>query len=324
MTKEIFFRAGLILVALIMITSCKDQVLESDLSDGALLKSASLGNVENKIRLLEDKGLRDGFLQGYRYNEMGLVDSFYLSKPGLYNFWATMEYDNKKRMSKARFYYSEADFYDIVLTYKKDKLVKETWYSPGTEYIVDYYVNTYNKKGQLIRRDDPPYSYHSLFHYDNKGNLKGLEVINDVGSLIYGAEESYSKPVKNPFTAVPGMPVSLFFVDDNISSPNRFTGINNYYNDENGNKVVFFNWESAETVIKAGPEHYAVYQNSRDVVTDTWTDQTWTYEKSSGKSESHHNWDNHSGHKANSHDLNYYKLKHKSSKHDMNEMIFRH
>jgi hypothetical protein len=321
MKKEVFSSVGLMLLALIMINSCKDQVLEPDLSDGVLLKSGSKGNVENRIRLLEDKGLSDGFLDGYRYNELGLADSFYLSKPDLYKFWATMEYDNKNRMSKARFFYSEDDFYDIVLTWEKDKLVKETWYAPGTEDIVDYYVNTYNKKGQLIRRDDPPYFFHCLFYYDNTGNLKSLEIINDDGSFNYGQEFSYSRSVKNPFTAVPGMPVSMFFVNDNESSPNRFTGIKGYYKDENGDKVVDFNWESAETVLKAGPEHYAVYQNSRDVVSDTWTDQTWTYEKSSGKSESHHNWENHSGNKANSHDLNYYKLRQKSSKH---EMIFRH
>jgi len=324
MKKEVFFRVGLMLFALIMITSCQDQILEPEQSDDALLKSGSKGNEENKIRLLEDKGLSDGFLFGYRYNETGLADSFYLSKPDMYNFWATMEYDKKKRMSKARFYYSDVDFYDIVLTWEKDKLVKETWYAPGTNDVVDYYVNTYNKRGQLVRRDDPPWQFYSLFQYDNNGNLKKMEVIWDDGSLYYGQEFSYSKPVKNPFTAVPGMPVTLFFVEWNDSSPNRFTGIKNYYNDENGNKVIDFNWESDETVIKAGHEHYAAYQNSRDIFSDTWTDQTWTYEKSSGKSESRHNWDNSDGKHGKSTNPDFYKLKHKSSKQNRKEMILRY
>ena len=307
-----------------MITSCHDQVLEPELSDDSFLKSGSKGKEEYKIRLLEDKGLSDGFLQGYRYNEMGLADSFYLSKPDLFNFWATMEYDKKNRMSKARFFYSEDDFYDIILTWEKDKLVKETWYVPGTEDILDYYINTYNKKGQLVKRDNPPYNWYSQFHYDNKGNLKSQEIINNDGSLYYGWEFSYSKPVKNPFTAVPGMPVSIFFVEWNEISPNRFTGLKTYYHDEDGNKVVDFNWESAETILKAGPGHYAVYQNSRDVISNNWTDQTWTYEKSSGKSESHHHRSNFDGKKENSTNHKSFKMKQKLDKQNRKEMLFRH
>lgn len=320
MKKEVFSRIGLVLLAIFVITSCQDQVLEPELSDDALLKSGSKGKVENKIRLLENKGLSDGFLQGYRYNEMGLADSFYLSKPGLYNFWATMEYDNNNRMSKARFYYSEEEFYDIVLTWEKDKLVKETWFVPGTENVVDYYENIYNKKGQLIKRDNPPWNWYSLFYYDNIGNLTKTEINFDDGSLYFAIEFSYSTHVKNPFTAVPGMPVSIFFVEWNEISPNRFTGLKGY----DGNNEVYYHWESAETAIKAGVGHYAVYQNSWDVVSEDWVDQTWTYEKSNGKSEAHHNWESHSGHKAKSTNPDYYKLKHKSSKQNRKGIIFRH
>lgn len=324
MKRENFFRVGLMLFALTMITSCQDQVLEPELSDDDLLKSGSKGNVENKIRLLEDKGLSDGFLQGYRYNEMGLVNSFYLFKPGIFDWWATMEYDDNNRMSKARFFYSEDEFYDIVLTWEKDKLVEETWYVPGEEEIVDHYINTYNKKGQLVKRDNPPYDFYALFQYDNKGNLKSMKLIDYDENFFYGQEFSYSKPVKNPFTAVPGMPVSIFFVNWNEISPSRFSGIKAYYFDEKGNEVVEFNWESAETVLKAGLGNYAVYQNSRDVVSDTWTDQTWTYEKSSGKSESHHHRANFDGKKGNSSNQKSYKLKHKLDKKKRKEMLFRH
>ena len=236
------------------------------------MKKGSIGNGENKFRLLEDKGLSDGFLEGYGYNELGLANSFYLSKPDLFNFRATMEYDNKNRMSKAIFYFSEDEYYDIVLRWENDKVAEETWYAPGTEDMVDHYFNTYNKKGQLVKRDNPPYQFYAIFHYDNLGNIKSQEIINDDGSLYYGWEFSYSEHIKNPFTAIPGMPASIIFVEWNDSSPNRFTGLKTYYHDENGNKVVDFNWESAETVIKAGLEHYAVYQNSRDVISDTWTD----------------------------------------------------
>lgn len=319
MKNEVFFRAGLTLIALIMIISCKDQVLEPDQIDDALLKSGSKGNVENKIRLLENKGLSDGFLQGYRYNEMGLADSFYLSKPGWYNFWATMEYDNNNRMSKARFYYSEEEFYDIVLTWEKDKLVKETWYVPGTKDTVDYYENFYNKKGQLVKRDNPPWNWYSLYYYDHIGNITKTEINFNDGSLYFGIEFSYSTRIKNPFTAIPGWPVTLFFIEWNDCSPNRFTGVKGY--DDN---VVYYNWESAETVLKAGLGNYAVYQNSRDVVNDEWTDQTWTYEKSSGKSESHHHSANFDGKKGNSTNPDFYKLKHKPSKQNRKGIIFRH
>jgi len=318
MKKEVFFRVGLMLFTLIMITSCLDQHQVMELISG------SKGNIENKIRLLENKGLSDGFLYGYGYNEMGLADSYYQFKPELYNFWATMEYDNNNQMSKARFYYSEEEFYDIVLTWEKDKLVKETWYVPETEDIVDYYVNFYNKKGQLIKRDNPPYEFYALSLYDNKGNVKSIEFIGYDGNFIYGLEFSYSKPVKNPETAIPGLPISIFFADWNNSSPDRFTGYKTYSHDENGNQVVDFNWESAETEIKTGIGHYPIYQNSRDVISDMWTDQTWTYENSRGKSESQNKLASSGENIGNMTNPKFYKLKHKSEKLNKREILFRH
>lgn len=323
MKNAVFFRVGLMLFALIMFTSCLDQIMELVPSNDALLKSGSKGNVENKIRLLENKGLSDGFLYGYRYNEMGLANSMYLSKPEEFNVWATMEYDDINQMSKARFYYSEEVFYDIVLAWENGKLVKETWYVPDTEDVVDYYVNFYNKKGQLIKRDNPPYDFYTLFQYDNKGNLKSIEYIDYDGNFFYGIEFSYSKPVKNPFTAIPGMPVSIFFADWHESSPDRFTGLKYYYHDENGNQVVDFNWESAETEIRTGIGHYAVYQNSRDIISDMWTDQTWTYENSRGKSESQNKLANSGEIHGNSTNPKFYKFKHKSEKLNMKDILFR-
>ena len=321
MKKTLSFRQVLVVTALISVISCKNEFQDLNAIDEAALKSA---NVENKIRLLEDKGLSDGFLQGYRYNELGLADEYYLSKTGQYNFWATMEYDSNKRMSKARFYYDADIYFDIVFTYEKDKLVKETWYVPGTEEVVDYYINTYNNKGQLVRRDEPPFQLRSEFQYDNVGNLTVMELIWDDGSLLYGMECSFSGPLKNPFASVTGLPVAIIWADDNNSSPNRFTGLKYYYNDEDGNKVIDFNWESDETIINIGSQHYPIYQNSLDVISDTWADQTWTYEKSAGKSASSHNWVNSVAQNPASTDVEYYKLKLKALKQNVRVLQLKH
>jgi hypothetical protein len=192
-----------------------------------------------------------------------------------------MEYNGRNMMSKAKFTFGDGVYYDIVLTYDKNKLVGETWYSENTKDTVDYYVNTYNKRGQLVKRDDPPYGFYGVYKYNPSGDLTSIEIINYDGTLYFGEEFSYSKPIRNPFISVTGLPISLFFVNDHVGGPNRFTGLKAYYNDENGNRVVTFNWESAETEIKAGPENYAIYQNSRDVISDTWTDQIWRYENCS-------------------------------------------
>ncbi len=283
MKKNFFSQIGLLLLAVIMVTGCQKQFPEPETPDDAFLKSGSNANVENKYRLLVDKGLSDGFLQWYHYNENGLADEFHIFKPDIIDWWATMEYDNRNIMSKARFFYSTDDFYDIVFTWEKNQLVKETWFVPGTENIADYIVNSYNGKGQLVKKDDPPYELYTIFQYDAVGNCSGWKIFDYQDNLYYAVDFSYSGPVKNPFTSVTGWPISLFFLDD-ISSPNRFTGVKGYYHDENGNQIVDYQWNSAETEIRTGFQNYPVYQNSRDEVNGDWTDQTWTYEMGAGKS----------------------------------------
>lgn len=161
MRKKLFFQFGSMLLALIMVTSCEKQNMEPDQSDDVFLKSGSKHKGEMKYRLLVDSGLSDGFIQSYHYNYKGLADEFHLSKPDLYSYSAMMEYNEKNLMSKARAYVG-ADYYDLVFTYDNDKLVKETWYFPGTMDVYDNYVNTYNDKGQLIKRDDPPYEVYTF------------------------------------------------------------------------------------------------------------------------------------------------------------------
>lgn len=300
MKKAYFTFWSILLLTLTIVSSCqKDNQEQLVQTNDPTLKNGSFNNDKHDCRLVADSGLSDGFLLTYHYNAKGLVDAYHMSKPDFYDFSGTFEYNSRKLMSKVKFTYGDGVFYDIVLTYDKNKLVRETWYAENTKDTVDYYINTYNKKGQLVRRDDPPYGFYDIFKYDIFGNLTSSELINYDGTLNFGEEYSYSGPIRNPFISVTGLPVSLIFVNDHIGGPNRFTGLKTYYNDENGNRVVDFNWESSETEIKTGPGNYPVYQNSRDVVSDTWTDQIFRYENCDCNSGWTHPKDRVSGRKAN-------------------------
>jgi YD repeat-containing protein len=198
-----------------------------------------------------------------------------------------MSYGGRNEITSGRFYYTTDIYFDIIFTYNKNKIATETWYVPGTNIQVDGYINSYNKQGQLVKRDEPDYQLYTLYTYDPKGNPIKIEVYDYQGNLFYGYEFEFTTPIKNPFAAVPGLPESIFFTDA-MEGPNRFTGLKQYFNDEQGNPIVFFQWNSEETEIQAGDRHLAVYQNSRDIISDTWTDQTWTYENCSGNSDAAH------------------------------------
>ena len=198
-----------------------------------------------------------------------------------------MVYGNRGELTNARFYYAPDVFYDIVFTYDKGKIATEIWYEPGTTTRIDGYTNSYNKLGRLVKRDNPDFNLYVLFNYDPKGNPIGIKIFDYDGNFWAGYELEYTKPIKNPFLAVPGIPESVFYVNA-IEGPQRFTGLKQYFNDEQGNQVVFFEWKSAETELIAGDRNLAAYQNSKDDISGTYTAQTWTYENCAGNSPNAH------------------------------------
>ena len=330
MKTKLFIQFGSMLLAMIMFTNCEKPIQELDQSDEVFLKSGSKNNAAIKYRLLVDSGLNDGFIRSYQYNDKGLADEFHMSQGDSYSFSATMKYNKNNLMSKAkasiRFEPNvpEREF-DLVFTYHNDKLVKETWYYPGTKDVYDYYINTYNKNGQLIKRDNPPVEQYCLFHYDNAGNCKIIEIYNYDKTLYVGYKMEYSRKYKNPFASVTGLPVTWFFTDD-LTGPYMSTGIKQYINDENGNRVVTYQWKSEETEIKTGPHHYPIYQNSRDVISDTWSAQVWKYESYNRKRESdhHHHKGASIGQKSSSAAPGHYKFKEETFRQKMKKMGIKH
>jgi hypothetical protein len=287
MKKNIFLRFGSLLLSLIVVTGCQKQIQQQDKKAGDVLaKIGNNANVEKRCRLLVDEGLSDGFNQSYHYSDKGLADEFYLSKPGEYNFWATMSYGDRNEIRNARFFYDAATFYDIVFEYDKDKITTETWYVPGTDISVDGYINSYNGQGQLVKRDEPLYELYTLYYYDAARNPVKIELFDYAGNLWYGANLDYSRPIKNPFMSVTGLPESIWFTDA-IEGPNRFTGLRYYFLDQ-GSEFTFFQWKSEETEIITGAENYPVYQKSIDAIGGMETAQTWTYENCAGNSDAAH------------------------------------
>ena len=282
MKKNLFLLFGSVLLMLFI--GCKKQPQESaNKATDVKSKTGNNANLVNHCRLLVNEGLSDGFIQAYRYNEAGLANEYKLFLPGIYDFKATIVYGNRGEVTNARFYYTPDVFYDIVFTYDKGKIITEIWYVPGTTTRVDGYTNSYNKLGQLVNRDNPDYNLFVIFYYDAQGNPVDTKIFDNDGNFLVGYEQEYTKPIKNPFLAVPGIPESIFFASA-MEGPQRFTGLKQYFNDEQGNPVVFFDWKSAETKLIAGDRNLAAYQNSKDDISGTYTEQTWTYENCAGNS----------------------------------------
>ena len=229
--KKINLSLFILPLLVIFLSACQKQLDSKDgKGNAAVSKAGNNANLENRCRLLSNNGLSDGFLQAYHYNTDGLADEMHLSKPGEFSYRATMSYGSRNEITNARFYYDAATFYDIVFEYEKDKIITETWYEPGTNIAVDGYINSYNARGQLVKRDEPLYEVYCLFHYDAANNPVKIEFFDYGNNLVYGVGFSYSRPVKNPFRSVTGLPESIFFTEA-IEGPNRFTGLKYYFPD---------------------------------------------------------------------------------------------
>lgn len=103
------------------------------------------------------------FTDTYQYNAQGLVSDFNEVVFGNVYAHATMQYDKSGRMVKGIYTYDNITYYDVVFEYEKNRIVREIGYEPGTTNITDITINTYNKKGEIIKRDDPVFELYTTF-----------------------------------------------------------------------------------------------------------------------------------------------------------------
>jgi len=207
------------LILLLAISGCKkDLPEESAVSTDQLNgKTGASEERQRQCRLIFDD--RDGVYGNFfHYNSRDLVDEwkidYYDGYPDVYNF----TYDNLNRLKTGHvvFNYSGRAF-DLKYFFQGDRLVRETWYETGTTNVVDDIVNTYNFRGQIIKRRSIPKNIYCSFTYDFLGNNPLVNFyVDDV--LLLKEEYTHRQYNRNPLTSLNGIPVVLPYYDFVISS----------------------------------------------------------------------------------------------------------
>jgi hypothetical protein len=226
---------GLILFsAIVFITNCKKEKNLSQLTEKNKDAEAERHGGSDDCRITEyhvyDPTHDYEQIDQYTYNK-GLVDEWTTSYGTIYK----MEYDQDKKMKIARAYVDGELIYTIKFVRKDNKIVKEIWYTGNTDVIDDEVINTYNKKGQLIKNESLNYDYYTINTYTSEGNLKSWFVYSG-GLPNSKGEYTFEENVKEPYRyARPGIEYSFAYSNSAFGSGYR------WYNSE---KIILFDENS--------------------------------------------------------------------------------
>lgn len=153
----------------------------------------------------------------------------YTYKNGLVDEWTTsygvifkIEYDHNRKMKIAKGYVDGELAYTVKFIRKDDKIAKEIWYTGNTDEVADEVINTYNKKGQLIKNESVNFGYYSINTYTPDGNLKSWIIY--IGGLPDSkGEYTFEENVKQPYRyARPGLEYSFAYTNSAFGSGHRW------------------------------------------------------------------------------------------------------
>lgn len=219
---------------------------------------------------------QDGFLQNYRYDSQGLVsrwdDGFGTLLP---------QYDSRGVLVRARYVVGDIALASIGYEYSSGKVAKETWLNPVTGFVDDIIVNTWNAAGQLVRRESLSFGFFATFQYDELGNAFQVDVLATNGFLLLSNTYTFRAAVKSPELTLKGLPYGPQFLNY-VFNPRRQTSAKAVISDVEGHHIVVLDQDPARSVLFAGKQNFALYQNFFDRLSGTFYSQTWTYQHCAG------------------------------------------
>ncbi|HEV8364066.1 MAG TPA: hypothetical protein VGQ52_11160 [Gemmatimonadaceae bacterium] len=219
---------------------------------------------------------QDGFLQNYRYDSRGLVSRW---DDGFGSYLP--QYDAQGALIRAQYVLGDITLASIAYEYVAGKIVKEVWFNGFTGLIDDILVNTWNANGQLTRRESVPFGVFATLQYDALGNAYQVDVLATNGFLLLSTTYTFLSPVKSPDLTLRGLPYGPQFLNY-VFNPRRQTSAKAVVSDVNGNRITLFDQDPQKSVLIAGQQQFALFQNFFDKVSGTFYAQTWSYSNCPG------------------------------------------
>ncbi len=214
------------------------------------------------------------FLQ---YNNRGLVSEWKEDYFDGFPYVVTYTYDLFGRLKTGHV----EDTYsgissDVKYLYNGSRLIKHTIYETGTNTVKNVIVNTYNNRGQIIKRGSTMFPVYCTFSYDWRGNNNLVNYYVD-GALYMKEEFTHRQFNRNPFLAAHGMPYVTFAYDFLFSNwwetSEKFTMY-----DENGVANVFVDLDPQTAVLTLGPQQYLTSVTNFDRAIQENTSAYFSYE----------------------------------------------
>lgn len=269
------------IVAILLGVSCKRDVEFTSTPQDLKANEANKAALHNCRLTFTDYG--DGFYtETYSYNAKGLVKDLKIESFGFLLNHITMQYDHWNRLIKGTLSYDDITVYDFVFEYKHNRIVKETYYEQGTSIVYDFVINTYNWKGQIIKRDDPPFDYFATFEYDILGNLTKSEARTSSGELAFREEYSYRKPIRLAASARPGIPFSFWYLTTIESGPLVDWSRDVFVGDGVGGEFKVYDENPNKTSVTSTSRHFVNTKSTFDEANAIEYYQYWEYENCGG------------------------------------------
>ena len=276
MKKNVSFQFVLSLIFVLLLASCrKEQALSPAVSssDSESLIDLSLNSSTCRLTFNKDEY---GNLNSFQYNDRGLVEKWIYSTPYGYKEVLKVKYDSKNQVSGS-WYEFDGNSFRVEYQYEDGRIVKEFWFVGNTEIVDDTVLITYNDKGKVTQYESRLYQYYSTFEYDASGNAYQVNVVGFDGYLYIATTYQFTKKIKDPYRALPGIPFALQY-SNLVFNTHRPTGIKTVVTGSDGSLVTLFDYDPAKSILRAGPGNYPFYQNYYDNLSGTWYAQAWRYE----------------------------------------------
>ncbi len=217
----------------------------------------------------------------FHYNDKGLADQWTIDYGfGLPLHTNEMTYDENNRLIRSdELYFGSGYVYHFYYTGKRlTRLTRENIDVP--EDASDF-IFTYNSKEQVIRQDDEALDAHVLLAYDKEGNNTRTDLYFGT-DLVFSDIYTFDVPSNNPRSAVPGVTIGFpFYGTAGMSDKSWFTS-NRTEAYENGELILFNDYDPAQTVLVNGNHNYPSSATYYDRVTEEHITITFGYENCNG------------------------------------------
>jgi hypothetical protein len=271
--KNNFIGHFALLLAVITLASCQKSITESSAIKGSgtnttsKLPDASLKN-QCQLTFAVDWNSNPNW---FHYNNEGLADEWQFDYGSGINDVFSLEYDNSNRLSHSDWHFDGALIATIDFVWSGNHISSENWDQGGFLFDV---VNTYDQKGQLIKRD-ASYGLRAEVEYSPDGNP--IRYVAYFDNQILGSDVlTYNQPNRNPFLAAQGLPYGFPYAAYVFGKRHETSDI--YTDYSSGAPVVGLDTYPAQTVMQMTNQNYVSSVTFFDNVSQSFKIRNFEYQ----------------------------------------------